>query len=461
MKNLLKYIAVFGALTLGVFLNVENVNGQCTNTYHHGSAVAPTDNVTINISTSQAIQDYAIVSNIVAGETYRITFDRGNSQITVRSGTYNGPLVANGSGLTTLNFTAAVSGDHFIHFNDNDCYSSPWAYSYTTTITCISCSPPTPQDCEGATMVCSNNSFSGNSSGYNIQELDDITKGCLNTYEHQSSWYYVNVSSSGTLEMAISPDNGTDDYDWAIWGPFDAVTAAANCSPINSPIKCSYAEGGTDTGMGSGIGCTGRDYWDECVVEGTVTGTGDSESQLGDGWVAPLNVTAGEIYILLIDNYTGSYSPFHLSWGGTAGLACVEVELPVELTSFTGENKKTVNQLAWETETETNNDYFIIEHSSDGFSWYELDKIPGAGSSTAPKNYTLEHRDFPEKVNYYRLTQVDFNGHREVFPVISINNVENRTLVKRLNTMGQEVSASYKGIVIEYYDDNSVEKKIY
>src|SRR5690554_7993824 len=86
-----------------------------------------------------------------------------------------------------------------------------------------------------------------------------------------------------------------------------------------------------------------------------------SEDAFGNKWVAPLNVQAGEIYILLIDNYSISNNPFDLEWDGTAGLACVEVELPVELTSFTGENKKTVNQLTWETATETNNDYFSIE----------------------------------------------------------------------------------------------------
>src|SRR5690554_4540855 len=288
MKNLLKYIAVFGALTLGVFLNVENVNGQCTNTFHYGSAVAPTDNVTINITTEQAIKDYAIVSNIVAGETYRITFNRGDSQITVRSGTYNGPLVANGSGLTTLNFTAVVSGDHFIHFNDNNCNSDPWLYDYTTTITCISCPPPprTPQDCEGATMVCSNTSFNGNSSGHGTQELDDFNKGCLNTYEHQSSWYYINVGISGTLEMTISPTD-IDDYDWAIWGPFTETNANQNCPPITHPTRCSYADTweGYTTGMGSYY-----DWWGDWI-----TPTDNSEDADGDGWVAPLNVQEDEV----------------------------------------------------------------------------------------------------------------------------------------------------------------------
>src|SRR5690554_2983451 len=158
MKNLLKYIAVFGALTLVVFLNVENVNGQCTNTYHYGSAVAPTDNVTITISTYQEIGEYAEITGVVAGETYTVTFSRSPGFITVRSGTYNGTVVA--SGLGPITFTASTSGTYYVHFNpDNNCGTWAWA-SYTTTITCISCPPPppTPQDCEGATMVCDDDS---------------------------------------------------------------------------------------------------------------------------------------------------------------------------------------------------------------------------------------------------------------------------------------------------------------
>src|SRR5690554_8176182 len=89
--------------------------------------------------------------------------------------------------------------------------------------------------------------------------------------------------------------------------------------------------------------------------------------------------------------------------------------MPVELTVFNGQNKQGINLLTWETATETNNDYFSIAHSSDGFSWQEIDKVSGAGNSTEVKTYSLDHRNFPSAINYYRLTQVDFDGKREVF----------------------------------------------
>src|SRR5690554_6513053 len=167
------------------------------------------------------------------------------------------------------------------------------------------------QDCEDATMVCDATSFSGNSNGYGTQELNISNRGCLLANERESSWYYINVGSSGTLEMTISP-TASDDYDWAIWGPFTEATANANCPPVSSPIRCSWAEGYGDTGMRtpywgqtSSLGC-GFLWLGPC--HGLITShnnpVDNSEGAGGDSWVAPLNVQQGEIYILLIDNYS-------------------------------------------------------------------------------------------------------------------------------------------------------------
>src|SRR5690554_599128 len=133
--------------------------------------------------------------------------------------------------------------------------------------------------------------------------------------------------------------------------------------------------------------------------------------------------------------------------------------LPVELTFFTGNKTGNINHLSWETATETNNDYFILEHSTDGFSWNEITKEKGAGNSTKINTYFYDHRDFPLAINYYRLTQVDFDGKRETFEIVSIDNSSDRKLIKTVNMIGQEINENYKGVVIDYYDDNTVVKR--
>jgi hypothetical protein len=135
--------------------------------------------------------------------------------------------------------------------------------------------------------------------------------------------------------------------------------------------------------------------------------------------------------------------------------------LPIELISFYVVNIDGVNRLKWETASELNNDYFIIENSVDGYSWNTIETPSGAGNSTEKITYYLEHRNYKETTNYYRLTQVDFDGKREVFKTIAIDNSkENKILVRSVNLMGQEVDEYYRGFIINLYSDGTTDKEL-
>lgn len=296
-------------------------------------------------------------------------------------------------------------------------------------------------DCEQAQLLCDNQALPANSSGSGSDvDLNSSNDGCLSG-EHQSSWYYVTIQAGGTLTMTINPNTNSNDYDFAIWGAFTNTTADANCPPISGPIRCSWAAGGGNTGLGHGASDL-------------------SESATGNKWVAPLNVLSGQVYIVVVDNWSTSNSGYNLSWGGTSSLGCTPVTLPIELKSFTGYNKG-VNVLEWVTGSETNNYYFTIENSTDGVSWDSLFKITGANTSTTEKSYIIKEADFRATINYYRLSQTDFNGKRVILGTVSIDNRENTLyVVKTLNLLGQEVDASTKGLVIRVYNDGTT-KKIY
>src|SRR5690606_31485899 len=105
-------------------------------------------------------------------------------------------------------------------------------------------------DGESAELLCSNASMSANSAGSGTtQELNGSNQGCMSV-EHQSSWYYVNIGTGGNLTMTIDPSNNSDDYDFAIWGPFTSANAGANCPPLSAPIRCSWSSVTDQTGMG-------------------------------------------------------------------------------------------------------------------------------------------------------------------------------------------------------------------
>lgn len=86
--------------------------------------------------------------------------------------------------------------------------------------------------------------------------------------------------------------------------------------------------------------------------------------------------------------------------------------LPVELNYFSAsaiQSKKV--KVDWTTLSELNNDYFIVEKSTDSKTFKETGKLTGAGNSNQLLNYTFtDDQPYPSAISYYRLNQVDFNG---------------------------------------------------
>lgn len=95
-----------------------------------------------------------------------------------------------------------------------------------------------------ATFICNtyNTTPSGTGPGGQYGELSSSTDGCLSG-EHNSTWLTITILNSGTLTFVIDPNNNSNDFDFAIWGP------GSNCPPSNNPIRCSFAAGTGNTGL--------------------------------------------------------------------------------------------------------------------------------------------------------------------------------------------------------------------
>jgi len=92
----------------------------------------------------------------------------------------------------------------------------------------------------------------------------------------------------------------------------------------------------------------------------------------------------------------------------------------VELTSFTAMIQNSNTLLSWETASEINNDYFIIERSSDGKKFETIATVAGAGNSKIAKRYQYSDQSQISGLQYYRLSQVDFDGQKTQFDILSI-----------------------------------------
>lgn len=85
--------------------------------------------------------------------------------------------------------------------------------------------------------------------------------------------------------------------------------------------------------------------------------------------------------------------------------------LPVEWLAFDVEllDERHV-QLSWMPSSQTNNDYFTIEKSENGYDWISLGNVKGAGTTAELLSYQFADDNPFEGINYYRIKQTDFNG---------------------------------------------------
>ncbi|GAB4133397.1 MAG: hypothetical protein Fur0041_05590 [Bacteroidia bacterium] len=91
--------------------------------------------------------------------------------------------------------------------------------------------------------------------------------------------------------------------------------------------------------------------------------------------------------------------------------------MPVELIEFNCSSQNDNISLNWSTATEENNHYFLLERSTDANSAFlPIAEIPGNGNSSIQHNYSYTDYNPVTGNNYYRLKQIDYNGHEHILP---------------------------------------------
>lgn len=245
--------------------------------------------------------------------------------------------------------------------------------------------------------------------------------------ENFSSWYTITAQTSGTFNITLTPNVGTGDYDFAIYGP------NVTCGALGSPVRC------TDAALTGTTGLTGT--------------AGDfTEDVNGDKFLQTMNIIAGETYIIVVDEWSpNSAGGYSLAFGGTASLDCSI--LPIELSEFTTEYNPTrdVVDVFWITDTEKDNDYFEVERSSDNTNFEVINKVKGTGNSTYETQYYVEDSNPFVGVNYYRLKQVDFDGEFKYSDVRTVNILSNEY---DLISVFPNPATNEAEIVFNSYDDN-------
>jgi gliding motility-associated-like protein len=163
------------------------------------------------------------------------------------------------------------------------------------------------QDCTNAAILCNNDPFSqGTFSGVGVVENIALNT-CFGGNERQSKWYKFTVACSGTFEFIINPNTNTDDYDWALWNT--TTSCYSTGTTMGTALACNWSGCPGNTGITSADPCTVLDY--DC----TGNPNDCSSSQLS---ATVVNLTAGQTYSMLIDNFSSSSGGFAMTMGGTA-----------------------------------------------------------------------------------------------------------------------------------------------
>lgn len=99
--------------------------------------------------------------------------------------------------------------------------------------------------------------------------------------------------------------------------------------------------------------------------------------------------------------------------------------LPVELMNFQGKvNEKRQHELSWQTATEINSDYFLIEHSHNARDFETIGSVRANSNTDTQMDYDFAYANPKVGVSYYRLKIVDLDETFEYSDIISLNRQE-------------------------------------
>lgn len=148
-----------------------------------------------------------------------------------------------------------------------------------------------------------------------------------------------------------------------------------------------------------------------------------------DGYVVlDLSNPLSPVKVGQYDTYPGTSGTYEGAWGVypylpsgniivsdiSTGLYVLDFTLdnttPVELTSFSGLQNKAAVELKWQTASELNNRGFEIQRSNDNNVWSSIGFVTGNGTSTTALEYVYSDVNPVKGTNYYRLSQIDFDG---------------------------------------------------
>jgi len=158
---------------------------------------------------------------------------------------------------------------------------------------------PTVQDCPGAIPVCqpvysTTNSYTGHGNIYPEIHAGQACPLCMDG-EKNDVFYVITVQTNGLLKFSLTPNNPSNDYDWAIFNMTNVDCSQIYTQAVLLQSSCN-SYGATGTNGATGIN-SAQSNNKNCNGPGTTN---------GPAWNKDLTVTAGQTYVLNISNWSST-----------------------------------------------------------------------------------------------------------------------------------------------------------
>jgi gliding motility-associated-like protein len=186
---------------------------------------------------------------------------------------------------------------------------------------------PTIQDCLGAIPICEpiyREDKVPNGMGNYPDEINR-TISCLED-ERNAIWYTFTVNETGNFGFVLIPNDIRDDYDWALYDLTNARCEDIRTNP-NLLVSCNAAgQQGNDMTCIGRTGATGETTFN---IQGA--GCNNAVPTLRRGGT-PLNalvpVQKGNIYVLVVSNWSRSTNGYTIDFSVSAGIGIFDQEEP-------------------------------------------------------------------------------------------------------------------------------------
>jgi hypothetical protein len=237
-------------------------------------------------------------------------------------------------------------------------------------------------------------------------------------------WYAYNITGGGgaiTVKATLSGAPTT--FSQIYISEYSGIVSIAN------PLDQNSVSTGNSLAVSSGSKTTLYNheliYGASIGASGTLTtGAGfTNRSTANSNIIEDKNAAAGGVFDANFTSAGGNWVAQMATFISTSS----SIILPVDLLTFTGHCNNNTITLAWSTSTETNNDYFTVERSEDGFAWTGIGTVKSEGNSSIIQYYSYTSDETKNEISYFRLKQTDLNGKSEYFKTIQVGNCSGKS----------------------------------